>query len=253
MEKVGQTFLFGVRWPVTAFARGGTAPHAGRPRGDPARRRSRAPDSIETWPRQVAADQSGDRSPHSKKRHVSTLNLSKRIFNLSVLLSLFLLSSAVNSQETKKPLSREQLISAAREIMQTARYCALITRDAAGRSQTRSLDPFPPDENMVIWLGTNSRTRKVAEIRRRPRVTLYYFDRDAQAYVTILGLAQLINDPKEKTKHWKDEWKDFYPDRDKDYLLIKVTPEKLEVVSVKKGIVGDPKTWQPPSVSFRSR
>lgn len=146
---------------------------------------------------------------------------------------------------------REILIAAAREIMSAARYCALITLDSAGRAQARTLDPFPPDENMTVWLGTNPRSRKVAEIRRNPRVTLYYFDRDAQAYVTIFGIARLVNDPKEKAKRWKDEWKEFYPDRAKDYLLISVRPEKLEVISVKKGIVGDPKIWTPPSVDFR--
>ena len=46
----------------------------------------------------------------------------------------------------------------------------------------------------------------------------------------------------------------FYPDRVKDFLLIKVTPEKLEIVNVKQSIVGYPKSWQPPSVTFpRSR
>jgi general stress protein 26 len=81
-------------------------------------------------------------------------------------------------------------------------------------------------------------------------VTLYYFDREAQAYVTIYGIARLINDPKATLKWWKDEWKDFYPDRTRDFLLIRVTPEKLEVVNVKTGIVGDPHTWTPPTVKF---
>ena len=103
---------------------------------------------------------------------------------------------------------------------------------------------------MVVWLGTNPRSRKVAAIRRNPRVTLYYFDREAQAYVTIYGIARLVNDPKATLKWWKDGWKDFYPDRTRDFLLIRVTPEKLEVVNVKKGIVGDPHTWKPPSVKF---
>jgi hypothetical protein len=35
-------------------------------------------------------------------------------------------------------------------------------------------------------------------------------------------------------------------------LLIVVKPERLEVVNVKKGIVGDPDTWKPPSVRFAS-
>jgi general stress protein 26 len=149
-----------------------------------------------------------------------------------------------------KQSEREKLIAAAREIMATARYCALITVDSSGRAQARTVDPFPPDKNLAVWLATNPRTRKVAEIRRNPRVTLYYFDRESQAYVTIHGIARLVNDPKEKAKRWKDEWKDFYPDRTKDYLLIAVTPEKLEVVNVTKGILGDPKTWKPPSVNL---
>lgn len=159
-----------------------------------------------------------------------------------------------HAQEKRSKQSEgERLIAAAREIMSAARYCALITLDSSGRPQARTLDPFPPDENMVVWLGTNPRSRKVTQIRRNPRVTLYYFDREGQAYVTISGIARLVNDPKEKAKRWKDEWKDFYPDRARDYLLIVVMPEKLEVVSVKKGIVGDPNTWKPPSVSFRTR
>lgn len=146
---------------------------------------------------------------------------------------------------------RQTLINTAREIMKTARYCALITLDANGRQQARTMDPFLPEANMVVWLATNPKSRKVAEIRRHPRVTLYYFVREDQAYVTISGRARIVDSAGERTRHWKDEWKDFYPDR--HYLLIAVMPEKLEVVSVKQGIVGDSITWTPPAVTFRSR
>jgi general stress protein 26 len=170
------------------------------------------------------------------------------------LIALATISFAQTRQNTQPAKSAQltdsEVISAAREIMLAARYCALITLDSAARPQARTLDPFPPDEKMVVWLGTNPRSRKVAAIRRNPRVTLYYFDREAEAYVTILGIARLVNDKNEKAKRWKDEWKDFYPDRVRDYLLIEVTPEKLELVDVKKGIVGDPVTWKPPSVIF---
>ncbi len=179
------------------------------------------------------------------------MNSSRDIVKVAAFLTLFLAASLVQGQETK-PLSDEQLIAAAREIMTAARYSALITMDSSGRPQARAVDPFSPDENMVVWLGTNPRTRKVNEIRRNPRVTLYYFDREQEAYVTISGIARLVNDPKEKAKRWKDEWKDFYPDRATDYLLIVVEPEKLELVSIAKGIIGDPRTWKPPAVNFTS-
>lgn len=118
------------------------------------------------------------------------------------------------------------------------------------RAQARTVDPFKPDENFIVWIGTNTRTRKVAAIRRNPRVILYYFDREAQAYVTLHGSARVINDAESKMKWFKDEWKAFYPDRATDYTLIMVRPEKLEVVNVKKGILGDSVKWLPPVVHF---
>ena len=137
--------------------------------------------------------------------------------------------------------------------METARYCALITVDSKGRTHARTMDPFPPDENMLVWFGTNPLSRKVAEIRGNRRVVLYYFDREGAAYVTISGIARLVADPKEKARHWKDEWKPFYPDREKGYLLIAVTPNELEIVSEKKGILGDTTKWTPPRVRFGPR
>jgi len=150
----------------------------------------------------------------------------------------------------RKEFSRDQLVAAAREIMTTTRYCALITSDAQGRTNARAMDAFAPDEKMIVWLATNPRSRKAAEIRRHSRVTLYYFDRESQAYVTIHGTALLVNDREEKARHWKEEWNAFYPNRNTDYLLIKVVPTRLEVVDTKKGIVGDSQSWRPPTVLF---
>jgi general stress protein 26 len=154
------------------------------------------------------------------------------------------------AQQQPQPFSRETLIATAREIMAAARYCALITTDSAGHVQARTMDPFPPESDMTIWFGTNSKSRKVTEIRRNQRVTLYYFDREGGGYVTISGHARLVNDPKEKAKRWKDEWKAFYPDREKGYLLIAVKPQELEIVSEKKSILGDAVRWQPPTIRF---
>ena len=162
-------------------------------------------------------------------------------------------SVPIRAQRNQSPVfDRESLIAAAREIMTTARYCALITKDAAGETHARTMDAFAPEADMKVWLGTNSRSRKVREIRRHSRVTLYYFVREDQAYVSLTGTARLVNDPKEKANRFKDDWKAFYPDRARDYVLIEVTPERMEVVSVKKGIVGDSRTWRTPTVIFKT-
>ena len=144
----------------------------------------------------------------------------------------------------------QHLIAAAKEIMTAAGTCALITLDDEGAPRVRAMDPFAPEEDLTIWFGTNSRSRKVDQLRKDPRVSLYYLDNDASGYVIIHGRARLVNDPKEKEKRWKAEWEAFYPDKTEDYLLIEVTPIWMEVLSPPRGISADPMTWQPPVVNF---
>ena len=40
--------------------------------------------------------------------------------------------------------------------------------------------------------------------------------------------------------------------RDESYLLIEVSPARLEVVSLKHGLTGDPVTWTPDGVTLGS-
>jgi general stress protein 26 len=161
---------------------------------------------------------------------------------------------ALHAQEAAEATpSRDSLIAAAREIMEASRYCALVTLDASGHPRVRTMDPFLPDDNMVIWFGTDRRTRKVQEIANDARVTLYYQAPATDGYVTVRGMARLVDDPAEKAARWKPEWGQFYPDRETTYLLIAVTPERLEIVSYSRGIVGDPDTWQPDFVEFPDR
>ena len=71
------------------------------------------------------------------------------------------------------------------------------------------------------------------------------------SYVMIHGRAEIINNPDEKENHWKEAWQNFYPDYPENYLLIKVTPNWMEVISDVRGITGDPLTWQAPIVWFK--
>ncbi len=144
----------------------------------------------------------------------------------------------------------QRLIEVAKEIMNSAATCALITIDDEGVPRVRAMDPFAPEEDLTVWFGTNSKSRKVDQIKKDPRVTLYYLDKDASGYVIIQGVARLVNDSTEKEKRWKAEWEAFYPDKSKAYLLIEVAPIWMEVLSPPRGISADPVTWQPPVINF---
>ena len=142
-------------------------------------------------------------------------------------------------------------VEAARQLMMRARYCALITIGEDGHPQARTIDPSPPDAQMKVWFATNPATRKVRQIERDPRVTLYYFDEQSPGYVTLIGTARIIDDPQAKQRLWLERWTPFYPEGATTALLIEVTPLRIEVVDINRGVIGDPKTWLPPSVEIK--
>jgi len=178
------------------------------------------------------------------------LNYAKRILYFSILLLYPLGTWAQENQFSK--YDRDTLIVRSKEIIMTTRYCALITLDESGQPQVRTMDPFPPEEDMIVWLGTNSNSRKVHEIRNDSRATLYYEAPGGTGYVVIKGNAYLVDDPDKKLKYWKDEWTKFYSDQKSDYILIQIKPDKLEVLDYKHGITGASKTWEVPYVEFKS-
>ena len=166
------------------------------------------------------------------------------------LLSLLFLALPLFAHDAPSAPDRAALITAARETMTAVRYCAAITLDASGRPNARVVDAFAPDGEMVVWFATNPKSRKVAEIARDPRITLHYFDPQApeQGYVAVVGRARLVDDPAEKKKRWKEGWEAFWPDRGESYLLVEVTPERIEIASPSRGIGGDAVTWAAPAV-----
>lgn len=173
---------------------------------------------------------------------------------LRVLLAALSVPSSLFAQVAPGEIpSRTKIVAAAREIMQAAHYCTLVTIGADGQPQARIVDPFPPDSDLTIWIATNPLTRKVDEIRRDPRVTLMYFSAATFEYVTIIGTAVADTGTIAKAGHWKDAWASLYKEKNRgdDYLLLRVKPSRMEVVSVRRGIANDPKTWRPASVDIR--
>ena len=176
----------------------------------------------------------------------------KRRTVLAVLATIAACSLASAQTPTPGSPGRPVILKAARELMEKARYCALVTIGGDGHPQARTIDAFPPEDDMTVWIATNPVTRKVAEVRKDPRVTLYYYEPGGPGYVTLLGRAVVVSDPAEKAKRWKEDWAAFYKDKNRgdDYVLIRVTPFRLEIVSYGHGLLNDPASWRPLSIEL---
>ena len=170
---------------------------------------------------------------------------SRRLIRLILALVVISIASSLIAQELlvkdRPEISRDSLLTIANTIIDSARSRTFITVDENGKPQARTMYVFPPDENMVVWLGTSTGSRKVKQIKNNPNVMVFYFDTKGRSYVSIAGQARLVNDPEKKAHYWKKSWTRYFPDPEKDYILIEVTPKRMEICSYKYKLFWDSK------------
>ncbi|MGK0471892.1 MAG: general stress protein 26 [Candidatus Azotimanducaceae bacterium] len=163
-----------------------------------------------------------------------------------ILLGLFLLPLLA-------PLSAQgddaEVLSLARDVIKKVRYGALISVGEAGQPRSRIVDAFAPDDDFVIYVATKPNTRKVAQVRHNPKVTLFYFDPAERHYLSVMGQASLVEDTATKIAMRREADSDrIYPDFPDDYLLIKIVPDVVE--GLLPGYRGRNETWMPARVEL---
>ena len=145
----------------------------------------------------------------------------------------------------------KKAILVAKTILDDAYFGTFITLDKNGQPKSRIMEPFAPDNDFIIWMATNPKSRKASEIKANSTATLNYFNKNTTEYVSLMGNAYLVNDEEIKSQKFKDGWDKFYPNKKEDYLLIKFIPNSLELVSVNNQYPGDSITWKPTQITLR--
>jgi general stress protein 26 len=170
---------------------------------------------------------------------------------VAVLFILALLSLKGSAQHSTSSFPLDTLIQAAREIIRATPFCALATIDSTGQPQARTMNPFPLKDEWIIWFATNRNSRKVTEIRKNPKVCVYFADHNnAKGYISITGNAEVIDDKELLIRMKRDYWEGI-PGWQDVFVLIRITPVTMDVINYSRGIGGDPKTNRAPAVVFQ--
>jgi general stress protein 26 len=173
----------------------------------------------------------------------------KSKLSLVSILCLVLLSVIMPSKvSAQSALNRDTIILAAREIISETTYCALTTVDSTGQPQIRTMNPFPANDQLIIWFATSRTSRKVREIKNNPKVCVYFANHiSAKGYVSFTGAAEVIDDKELLLKMKRDYWSGI-PNWQDIFVLIKIVPKTLEVVNYKHGLNSDSKTFGAPKI-----
>jgi general stress protein 26 len=76
-----------------------------------------------------------------------------------------------------------------------------------------------------IWFGSDLKERKISEVTRTPKITLFY-SHSEKGWVSVFVIAEVVTSPQLKAKYWKAEWERYWPEGSAslNYGLIRVTP-----------------------------
>ena len=167
-----------------------------------------------------------------------------------ILFLTLLITCVASNLFAQSEVNRDTALVAAREIISQTTYCGLVTVDSNGQPQVRTMNPFPVKDDLVIWFATSRSSRKVGELKANPKVAVYFADHNtAKGYVNISGKAEVIDDKELLVKMKREYWEGI-PNWQDIFVLIKIVPERLEVINYKHGVNNDPKTFRAPSVDF---
>ena len=118
-----------------------------------------------------------------------------------------------------------------KDMLKDIDFCMLTTRDDEGdlHSRPMSLNGDIDDEGN-LWFFTSSNSLKAHEISTNSKVNASFADTDSHQYVSISGIAELVNDRAKIKELWKPILKAWFPDGpdQPDVALLKVKIEKAE-------------------------
>jgi general stress protein 26 len=94
-----------------------------------------------------------------------------------------------------------------------------------GRVRYPELLPLFKDhrDDFLIYLGTNTSSTKIAQIRRRPEASLLFARPEAYHSLMLAGRLEIVEDPAVRRALWRKGWEIYYPAGvdDPDYTALK--------------------------------
>jgi general stress protein 26 len=127
-----------------------------------------------------------------------------------------------------------RLMAGAAKTMRSARYCWLATAAEARAPHVRPMGRVlndPGEDEWRIRFLTDGRSHKAADMRRAEEVAILFQHDPDLAFVTLIGKAELHEDPSETRNRWKAAYDVYFPsETDRaNAIFVEVEVERMEL------------------------
>lgn len=121
-------------------------------------------------------------------------------------------------------------------------YGVLATVSGDGETHARLVQHLVVEDDGTIWIGASPRSRKAIDVANHPQVAYTVEARPRFAYATVEGAARLVDEEVTRSRCWDEGLRAFFPggpDGD-DFVLVRISPSRIEVMDFTSGIHPDP-------------
>jgi general stress protein 26 len=117
-----------------------------------------------------------------------------------------------------------------RDRIKDVRIAMLTTIDQDGSLRSRPMATQSAEFDGELWFFTGAGSPKVAEVQEDQRVNVSYANPGDNLYVSVSGMAKLVQDRAKAEELWNPALKAWFPDGldDPNLALLKVKVEKAE-------------------------
>ncbi len=116
------------------------------------------------------------------------------------------------------------------ELIADVKVAMLTTLEKDGYLRSRPMMTQDAEFEGALWFFSSDHDGKAKELANDPRVNLSYALPEKQRYVSISGLAEIVQDEAKKQELWKEAYRAWFPDGvdDPHCALLKVYVDKAE-------------------------
>ena len=142
-------------------------------------------------------------------------------------------------------MNKQEMKEFSVKLMQETRVACFTTLDENGYPHTRAVfnlrnvTQFPTlakifedhEEDLLIYISTNTSSSKVEHIQNNSAVSLCIMDPETFRGLTLGGDIEIVTDYAIKNELWLDWWNRYYPKgrEDEDYTILRLLPKTAEV------------------------
>jgi general stress protein 26 len=129
------------------------------------------------------------------------------------------------------------------QVMEESEIVVVTTKDADGSLLSRSMfnlrcaSKYPNlkplfdghRDDLLVYLGTNTSSNKVQQLRHEPHVALHYCVPNVFRDVMLGGSVEITQDDAIRRDLWQEGWEMYYPQgpTDPDFTILVLRPKRL--------------------------